>query len=211
MAFPMVHLLIAHKWAQHKPELFDSPEYYLGTLAPDAIHMRENCRYPEDKYVTHLNALPEYQRDSRALLAYWRVRSTPFDLGYAIHVIGDVFWVRFYKETYPTLIVNGHTDNARYYPDANRIDDWLYEQREERPKIWALLARARAPEDHPLLSAPEIEGWRDRVFASFERALDLSLPKVFTRGDIGRFIEDAPADIDALLRDAAATQAYTPQ
>ena len=41
MALPMVHLLAAWAWAQDKPELKNNPDFYLGTLSPDAIHIRD--------------------------------------------------------------------------------------------------------------------------------------------------------------------------
>ena len=39
MALLMVHLLVADLWAQGHPEYLDSPEYYLGAISPDAIHI----------------------------------------------------------------------------------------------------------------------------------------------------------------------------
>ena len=32
MALPMVHLMMAWKWAQDKPELRENPDYYLGAV-----------------------------------------------------------------------------------------------------------------------------------------------------------------------------------
>lgn len=40
MPLPMVHLLTARRWAQNRPALRDCPEFYLGVIAPDAIHTR---------------------------------------------------------------------------------------------------------------------------------------------------------------------------
>lgn len=207
MAFPMVHLLIADQWAQDKPELRECPAYFLGALAPDAIHMREPIKYPHDKNITHLNALPASRFDTHDLLSYWQARRSPFDLGYAIHVLTDVLWVRFYKDTYPTLIVGGHTDNTRYYPDANRIDARLYAEHAARPRLCALLAQAAAPDDHPLLSKAEIEGWRDRVIESFGKEPDTNPLKVFSYDDIDRLILHSADGIDALLREAMARRA----
>ena len=41
MALTMVHLLVADRWAAEHPAYMDSPEYYLGAVSPDAIHIRD--------------------------------------------------------------------------------------------------------------------------------------------------------------------------
>jgi hypothetical protein len=49
MPWPMVHFAIAEKLFDHEP----LPEFLLGSIAPDAIHMRENTTR-QDKNKTHL-------------------------------------------------------------------------------------------------------------------------------------------------------------
>ena len=54
MALPMVHLHAAWLWAQDKPELRDNPDYYLGSISPDAIHVRDGSDKSR-KNAFHLN------------------------------------------------------------------------------------------------------------------------------------------------------------
>ena len=54
MALTMVHLLVADKWAKGHPEYLDSPEYYYGAVAPDAIHIRDG-NDKSHKNEIHLN------------------------------------------------------------------------------------------------------------------------------------------------------------
>ena len=86
MALPMVHLLAAWAWAQDKPELKDNPDFYLGTLSPDAIHIRDG-NDKSRKNDIHLNNWRRPDPDS--VLRYWMEHSTPFDIGYGIHVLLD--------------------------------------------------------------------------------------------------------------------------
>ena len=41
MALTMVHLLVAARWAEGYPTYADCPEFYLGAISPDAIHIRD--------------------------------------------------------------------------------------------------------------------------------------------------------------------------
>lgn len=53
MPLPMVHFSTAVKVNTLKDA--KSPEYYLGSISPDAVHMRANY-VSEDKVVSHCNA-----------------------------------------------------------------------------------------------------------------------------------------------------------
>ncbi|MCP1135166.1 hypothetical protein NKT34_17850 [Paenibacillus polysaccharolyticus] len=52
MPLPMVHLSVAHQLANTLPEPLDLGAFYLGNIAPDAIHIREGTTR-EDKQYTH--------------------------------------------------------------------------------------------------------------------------------------------------------------
>ena len=40
MALLMVHLRVAQAWAARHSEFAENPEFYLGAISPDAIHIR---------------------------------------------------------------------------------------------------------------------------------------------------------------------------
>ena len=54
MAYMMVHLLVARRWAEGHPEFLESPEFYYGAIAPDAIHVRDG-NDKSHKNEIHLN------------------------------------------------------------------------------------------------------------------------------------------------------------
>ena len=99
MAFPLLHLLVADAYAKSRPALARDGAYYLGAIAPDAIHMRPGITKEVHKVRTHLFAkgpdgLPE-------VMAYWyEVGRTPFDIGYGVHVITDRLWVGYYPRRF---------------------------------------------------------------------------------------------------------------
>ena len=164
MPLPMVHLLTARRWATGKPELWDCPEFYLGTIAPDAIHMRAGVNR-DDKRVTHLDV---WTGGPTRALNYLSDRSSAFDVGYALHIMTDFYWVRHVRHTFPQLVgPDGRLIGEIYYPDCDQADEGLYSKSPERTGIWRLLKLAAPPEDHPLLSGREIDGWRQRILTGF--------------------------------------------
>ena len=40
MALSMVHLLLARSWARGHKAYLECPEFYLGAISPDAMHVR---------------------------------------------------------------------------------------------------------------------------------------------------------------------------
>ena len=116
MALPMVHLLAAWDWAQDKPELRENPDYYLGASSPDAIHIRDGDDKSR-KNAVHFNNWRSPDPD--AVLAYWRKRFTPFDIGYGIHVLLDGQWAVDFRRTFPQMLLpSGKPDPKIYYNDT---------------------------------------------------------------------------------------------
>ena len=121
MALPMVHLLAARRWAQGHPEYLECPEFYLGAISPDAIHVRDHDD-KSHKNAVHLNNWISPHPDE--VLAYWRTREAPFDIGYGVHVLTDGQWVPRYRRLVPqVLLPDGRVDTKRYYGDTLRTDN----------------------------------------------------------------------------------------
>ncbi|MBQ3575080.1 MAG: hypothetical protein IJA26_05390, partial [Clostridia bacterium] len=102
MALPMVHLHAAWLWAQDKPELRENPDYYLGSISPDAIHVRDGSDKSR-KNAFHLNNWRAPDPDS--VLRYWIDHHTPFDIGYGIHVLLDGQWAAGFRRDFPEMLL----------------------------------------------------------------------------------------------------------
>ena len=167
MALSMVHLLLARRWARGHKEYLECPEFYLGAISPDAMHIRfHDDKSRKDEF--HLGNWGSVHEEK--VHAYWREHFTPFDVGYGVHALTDGYWVPSVKRDFPDM-VDPRCDvliPALYYNDVSQTDFRLYAESPERPLIFALLRAAVPPADHPLLTADELSQWRDEQFSFYE-------------------------------------------
>ena len=177
MALPMVHLLAARAWAQDKPELFDNPDYYLGAISPDAIHIRDGddkSRKNEFHYNNWRSPDPD------AVLGYWREHDTPFDIGYGIHVLLDGQWAVDFRGAFPEMLLpSGKPDPNVYYNDTCTTDFQLYRESPHTQELMDLVRRGRAPEDQPLLTRHEFEAWREETINFYRKPCPMNGPVRF--------------------------------
>ena len=200
MALMMVHLLAADHWAREHPEYLDSPEYYLGAISPDAIHVRfHDDKSRKDEF--HLYNWQSLHREP--LEAYWRERSAPFDIGYGVHVLTDCQWVARYRERLPQLILpNGRVDVNTYYNDTFVTDFALYRTIPRLQALLALLERAEAPEDHPLLTRQEFVEWRQVILDGYRGECPRHDPVRYIDEDyVLRFAADSIPLIEEIYRE----------
>lgn len=195
-----MHLLIADAYAYDKPWLSDNAEYYLGVIAPDAIHMRSGTVTSVDKYGTHLK--PTGPDGLREVVAYWMAQTRlPFHIGYGVHIITDRLWTRHYPIVFPSLMrPGGSTITEIYRPDADWIDRTLQIQSPNSIRLFKMLQQATAPPSHPLLTTNEIDQWRWHVIHEYvpPKPPAISLPVIMTMEAIHAFMAYAVSQLNAL-------------
>jgi hypothetical protein len=209
----MVHLSVAQRLiGDHGFPA--SPAFYLGSISPDAIHVRPGTER-SDKLAVHLigEQGPEWGR-LKALLAEGRVAAgghsvaAGFAAGYVSHVLTDSFWrdevlLPFRKRfldhlSYPEL-------RALYYSECDRNDLDLYDEQPWRPQVWKWLrvaqAQAAAVSETMLLSSSEVDGWRHRVLGWFDAHRDKANyePQQITRELMQAFIREATTRVAAQM------------
>ena len=131
MPWPMSHLYIAQNTFNFIPiEGKDISQYYLGTIAPDAIHFRQNYIRVQ-KAATHLyNDILEYNDENFSKkwktnieIFYNKYKSLiniSFLLGYCIHLIADVYYYDYiYKPFELKLIENKEIEYKEIYSKEN--------------------------------------------------------------------------------------------
>ena len=197
----MVHLMVARRWATGHGEYLDSSEFYLGAISPDAIHIRDH----DDK--SHKDEIHLFNWKSPhpdQVIEYWRERSTPFDIGYGVHVLTDGQWVPRYRERLSGMLKpDGKLDTDIYYNDTFVTDFALYHGDEGLRKIVDALADAPAPEDHPLLTADELSQWRNQIVKAYHGPCPKNAPVRFVTQDyVRQFNDDCIALIDETYRKA---------
>jgi hypothetical protein len=210
----MVHLAVAH-CIIHDHDYTASPAFYLGSIAPDAIHMRPGTD-AKDKHAVHLVGRDGPNLDRlRALLAQGETaRQGQFAAGYAAHILTDVAWrtdvilpfrrPRVEQMPYAEL-------RALYYNECDKLDLDLYDEQPWRPAVWEMLRAAKAREiglagEPPLLTADEVDAWRIRTMGWFDAYRGASFrgeaayqPQVITREQVWAFIPRTAAQIAAQL------------
>ena len=195
MALTMVHLLAAERWARGHVEFADSPDFYLGAISPDAIHIRDH----DDK--SHKDEIHLFNWRSphpEHVAAYWRERSSPFDIGYGVHVLTDGQWVPRYHERLPGMLKpDGRPDTDIYYNDTFVTDFALYDAEKELHRILDMIAAAKVPNDHPLLTADELSQWRDAIVKAYHGDCPKRDPVRFvTEAYVREFVVDCTGLID---------------
>ncbi len=207
MPLPMVHLAVAVRICEIKGTV-PSPDFLLGSIAPDAIHKRPGTGR-DDKQRVHLNAIgpdPDHERIRTLLVRHWKEGSGASDFceGYAIHLLTDRLWagtvIAPFRERAPRDLSRQDL-RTLYYQETDQIDFNLYHHMPWRAEVWKKLALAEPVPFEPLLTAGEIGLWRDRTLDWFETLKEE--PKIepvhVTDADVRAFIEQAATAIHSRI------------
>ena len=156
MAWPMSHLYVAKNILYSFPiELKDISQYYLGTLAPDAVYFRQN--YQRDlKRISHLytnidkSDIDYYSEKWKKNVIEFFVKNNSqgyfdFLLGYCIHLLLDIF---VYKNIYrPYISENNSIDKngcTKTYTNENlAVDLEIYQELNYEETIFPILASSK--------------------------------------------------------------------
>ncbi|GAA0349588.1 zinc dependent phospholipase C family protein [Bacillus horti] len=117
MPWPMVHFLVSENLYNGNP----SPNLLLGSIAPDAIHMRGEISRQE-KGITHLvhnDQFPAVEVILDTLHTYLEQKSEQewrgFIIGYFSHVYTDVMWTNTVYEDFENNFNGDKMDLRRIY------------------------------------------------------------------------------------------------
>lgn len=195
MALLMVHLRVADLWARRHPEYLESPEFYLGAISPDAIHVRDHDDKSRKDEI-HLYNWRTFHREP--VEAYWRARHAPFDIGYGVHVLTDCQWVARYRERLPQIIKpDGLVDVDIYYNDTFITDFEMYDALPRLRQIIDMIETAVVPANHPLLTQYELTEWRRLMVNAYRGECPRQgQVRYITRDYVKAFAEDSLALIE---------------
>lgn len=196
MALTMVHLLVAERWARNHPEYHDCPEFYLGAISPDALHVR----FKDDKSRKnefHLNNwITPHPED---VITYWNEHRSAFDVGYGVHVLTDGQWVPRNKQRHPDMYFeNGLLDTAIYYNDTFVTDFALHTNIAWAKEAFAMLEKAVPPADHILLTFEEFDIWRRDTLRTYQGKCPFDKPVRFIDE---KYVLDFAEDSIAMIED----------
>lgn len=208
MPLPMVHLWVAVRLAEREKRS-PSPEFLLGSIAPDAVHMRTGFEqvHKRESHLDHPPDTPDHARVKEFVARYGhgdrtREELAQFAFGYAAHILTDRLWaLRAWR---PYAARNAHMIQeelkARYYRETDQVDFILYDRAEWRGSVWQALARAKAL-DVELVAPSEVDQWRQRTLHWFDdRTKEPGIvPQEFTYEFVAGFVEEATLEVAACL------------
>lgn len=196
MALLMVHLLAVQRWAESHAEFKYSPDFYLGAISPDAIHIRDKDDKSRKNEI-HLNNWTVAHPDE--VIEYWKVHNTPFDIGYGLHVLTDCQWVQSRNIYFPHLILpDGRLNTKVYYADTCSTDYRIYHRDDNSRWLFEMVEKGKAPADHPLLTEYELSQWQVEKVEEYRQS-NGNLPPA-TYFDVA-YVEKFVVECQALLEE----------
>jgi hypothetical protein len=208
MPFTMTHLIIAENLSKVLAKHINNlPQFYLGNIAPDAVHNRAN--YISDyKKEAHLCVGDEKwgmvtNNDEwinsviHFLNKYKKTENHDFILGYCSHIMSDIYnniteWIPF-KQNYQNWVEKGYTYGL-YREEINKLDIELALTYKNRNDFWLNLEKSDGVDLENIVSAAEIEKQKENILYLWfkDKPLqDISSNKIMTQESIQIFIKNA--------------------
>lgn len=206
MPLPMVHLGVARKFAVDT-FLIDCPKFYLGSISPDAVHMRDNLS-KDDKTLSHLRVADDRWLEN--VLDFLKLNKDSADfnffIGYGIHILTDIIWHDTLYAQFKSLY---HEDpapvediRAAYYNDTDKLDFELFKICKWRENIWQLLSEAEGVDLQCVLNAAEINDWNRRTLHWYDRgeSQHQNPVKYINLDDLFKFIKKTGTGIKSIMK-----------
>ena len=216
MPFQMTHLHIAKNIYQRFPETIrDLSQFYLGNVAPDAVHNRVG--YISDyKKASHLcvgderwGMITNNDEWIESVLEFLSKNKNSdnynFILGYSCHVLSDVYnniavWTPFRLE-YPNELTKGY--GGLYHQESEKVEIELALRDDNKENFWVHLEKAKSTNLNDIIFAEEIEKHKENILHNWykdKERQDTSSNKLVTIESTMNFVEDAINFIVSKLR-----------
>jgi hypothetical protein len=176
MPFPMSHLYIAQNILNNIPvKIKDISQYYLGTLAPDAIHFRKNYdRSQKRKSHLYIN-LEKY--DLEYFTEKWKTnvielflenesgKNYEFLTGYCIHIMADIYshkniWTPFELE----FSNRKDIDYKKTYSDESlSVDLEIFQRNKYEEKLFPIINQAKGFDFLDLILKTDLCGMKNNI------------------------------------------------
>ncbi|UHA71927.1 zinc dependent phospholipase C family protein [Paenibacillus sp. 481] len=206
MPWPMVHFAIATKVASSKP----SPHFLLGSIAPDAIHMRNQITR-EQKGITHLvseGKFPSIETVRSHCLEYLSQHTErawkEFVLGYFAHIYTDIRWTESVYAEFECHY-KGDTADIRttYNREVSQLEFDLLRSNSDYHQIFHHLQKSKPFTIVPFVTETEVRGHRDEKMSWLQD--DRNEPKIqpayFTVEVARDFVNQTANELNALFMD----------
>jgi hypothetical protein len=213
----MTHLHIARNIDQRFPETIkDLPQFYLGTVAPDAVHNRAGYT-SEYKKASHLCVGNErwgmftnngewIENVLKFLDNNRNSENYDFILGYVCHILSDIYnniavWTPF-RLKFPEELLKGY--GGLYHQESEKVEIDLALKEENKDNFWVHLEKSKATGLNDMVFAEEVEIQKENILYKWyngKKYQDTSANKLITIEGTMKFAEDATNFIVFKLKD----------
>lgn len=219
MPFQLTHLHIAKRLHQLRPNMIhDLSQFYLGAIAPDAVHIRVGY-ISDDKKKSHLCVGEERwglitnneEWIDNVLMFLDRYKNSDnydFILGYSCHILSDIYnniavWTPF-RLKYPDELLKGY--GGLYHQESEKVEIELAIKDENQRDFWVYLENAEAISLEDLIFAEEIEKHKENILYNWFRGKqhqDMSSNALVTIESTMNFVEEATQFIISKMEEKA--------
>ena len=210
MAGQTTHMVIAYKLAQRLNIDEGRAEFILGSIAPDSVryteplraekihsHLFENCgpwgdTQDYDNWLVNIRNFHD-----KYVVGEKDTRKKMFLLGICVHCLTDYWndlmvWRVCQKKMIPPMSYQGFKD--AYYPEAQRLDKWLYQNTENADEIMGLLRDSREYDFEDYVTAADLADLKDYLINTqynLKEKIDVTTHKYFTADMLLEFVDNA--------------------
>ncbi len=213
MAFQMIHMEIAYRLLKRIPQIVNAAEFILGSVAPDSVHMNPDYNI-NMKVKSHMfegcgkwSDTQDYQQWQRNIHDFFCENAAgkgqayrDFVIGICVHLLTDYWndikiWRKLQSENIPPM--NMDAFKKAYYPEAQGIDFWLYQNSKNTSLIRKMLSEALAIDVEGIIHKEDVERQRNHLLNTQYAVdmVDISKYHYLSAKDIDDFIEFTVNDI----------------
>lgn len=206
MAFQMIHMEIAYKLLTRMPQISNAAEFILGSAAPDSVHMNPNYDVTM-KVKSHMfegcgiwGDTKDYQLWKKNIylfcenIAEKEHAYRDYCIGICVHCLTDYWndikiWRKIQSKNIPPMSIDEF--KKAYYPEAQGIDFWLYQNSKNTQLIRKMLSEALAMDVEGIINKEDVERLRNHLLNTQYNVdmVDLSTYHYFSANSINDFIE----------------------
>ena len=169
----MMHLLIADKiYTEKSSSIHSYGEFLLGSIAPDAIHAKEN-------WTRGLKNISHYRFYGQNQISYFDTfideyhtsESMDFVVGYLVHLLSDMIWLRSIRRPFEDRFLKAPSPNMSmneaYYADCDQIEQLMFWEK-NASRIIEAITKSKAYSLEGLIDAENVIIWREKLISDYD-------------------------------------------
>ena len=178
MSYAMTHLAIAKEVNDLLDIAVDLPQFYIGSIAPDSVHFRDNYNgemkkkshyCPNIKPWGNISTAEECNQWLDYALQKLKAQKKPhtdFYWGCFIHIISDVWNTRENFIHYKNWCTRENVPADAYFSEQKNVDQTMYKTVPWRDEVWKYLSEAHGESFNTVIKANEVEKYKDYIFST---------------------------------------------